>query len=616
MNPKSQNWLLIATFSLAIGSLSAFTERFIGERIDDLLPDVEKVNNFARPGTITLLSSNQQIIQKLGPATREKVGKGLMPDLIKDAFVAAEDRRFYAHNGVDLWGISRALITNLRQRAVKEGGSTITQQLARTIFLSQDKTLTRKIKEAALAYKLEKQLSKEEILEQYLNNVYLGSGAYGIADAAWVYFTKTPSLLTLEEAALIAGLPPAPSLYSPLVNPKLAIERRKVVLGKMLQEGFISSSEYLKALTSPLKLKPTIPKYFNSSAPFFTSWVSQQLPLMLNPEQLELGGITIQTSLNLKWQKDAQEIIRKYGPPNMEGAIVSIQPKTGLVRVLVGGKDFRSNQFNRATQALRSPGSTFKLFPYAAALTEGFTPEDIFVDTPQCWNGYCPKNFGNKYFGPVSLSDAFTNSLNTVAVKILEKVGFNKVISTANKLGVGNTRALGNYYPLAIGAYEQTVLEMTAAYAGVTNRGIYIKPSPIEQIYGPGEVLLWSKEKDGSPPQLALEKGVADTLNWMLQKVVKEGTGIAAALKDRPVAGKTGTSEGGRDLWFIGSIPQLTTGIWFGFDNNKKTSSGSGEAAWAWKQFMSRITGEIPAMKFPEKPKTKMLTNSRKEESI
>ena len=596
------HWVLIGGSAVFIGSGVALAQSAAVRAFDATLPDARGISRFTRPGTITLLASNGAVIQKLGPATREKIQPGQMPLLVKQAFIAAEDRRFYDHNGVDLWGIGRALVRNVRQGAVREGASTITQQLARTVFLSQDRTITRKLKEAALAYKLERQLSKEQILEQYLNYVYLGSSAYGLADAAWVYFSKTPDQLNLPEAALIAGLPPAPSVYSPLVNPRLALERRSLVLTRMQQAGFITASEADEARSSPLALQPAIPKYFNSSAPFFTSWVAQQLPRLLTPEQLEVGGLKIRTSLNLDWQRKAQEVVREFAPYNTEGAIVSMEPGTGLVRVMVGGKNFNSSQFNRATQALRSPGSTFKLFPYAAAINAGVKPEDIFVDAPRCWSGYCPKNFGNKYFGKISLAEALKNSLNTVAVQLQDKVGFDAIIATANQLGIGNQRPLGKYYPMAIGAYEQTVLDMTAAYAAVANRGVYVKPMAFEEIRGPDGNVLWSRRVDGDKGRRALDSDVADAMNWMLQRVVTGGTGAAARLDDRPVAGKTGTSEGARDLWFIGSIPQLTTAVWFGYDNNAETKSNSGEAAWAWRQFMQQVTGTYDVQNFPPKP--------------
>lgn len=599
---KRRHWILLGLTAGAVGSGFALTQGAITSAVDGVLPDARGIATFNRPGTITILSSDRQVIQKLGPATREKLEAGKMPTLVKEAFIAAEDRRFYQHNGVDLWGIGRALVTNLRERSVREGASTITQQLARTVFLSQDRTLIRKLKEAALAYKLERQLSKEQILEQYLNYVYLGASAYGVADAAWVYFSKTPDQLNLPEAALIAGLPPAPSIYTPLVNPDLALQRRSLVLERMQQAGFITRTEREKAQASPLALKPATPKYFNSSAPYFTTWVAKLLPDILSAEQLEMGGLKIRTSLNYSWQQEAKAVVLKNTYGDMEGVIVSIEPGTGLVRVMVGGKDFNSSQFNRATQALRSPGSTFKLFPYAAAIEAGIKPETRFIDKPRCWRGYCPKNFGNKYLGNVSLADALKNSLNTVAVHLQDKVGFDAVINMANNFDIGKDRELGKYYPLAIGAYEQTVLDMTAAYAAMANRGIYVKPTPFEEIRGPDGEVLWSRRRDGDKGRRAVDSDVADAMMWMLQRVVVGGTGVAAKLDDRPVAGKTGTSEGARDLWFIGSIPQLTTGVWFGYDNNRETKSSSGEAAWAWKQFMNKIKGNFAIQEFPPKP--------------
>ncbi len=602
---KKGRFILFLTFSsLTIGSLSAITEKIAKRTIDNFLPDSSQIIFFSRPGTITFISNDNKILQKLGPNSQEKIKAGEIPILVKKAFIAAEDRRFYKHNGVDLWAIGRALKTNLENKSIMEGGSTITQQLARIVFLNQNRTFERKLKEIALAYKLERQLSKEEILAQYINNVYLGSNAYGIADASWIYFSKSPSLLTLEEAALIAGLAPAPSIYSPLVNIDLAFQQRESVLQKMKLEGFISDKEFSKALNSPLNLKPAKPKFSKSKAPFFTTWVEQKLPNVISKEALEIGGLSIYTSLNLEWQNEAQQIIKTQSPEDSEGAIVSIEPSTGLVRVLVGGKDFEINEFNRATQALRSPGSTFKIFPYAAAIKKGFKPEDLLFDTPRCWYGYCPKNFGDLYLGEVSIVESFEKSLNTVAIDLLTKVGFKEVISIANKFGVGNDQNLGEYYPLAIGAYEETVLNMTAAYAGITNRGTFIEPNPIEKIIGPGNKVIWSRKLHGPKGQKVLSTEVADILNWMLQQVVKNGTGKIASIKGRQIAGKTGTSEGDRDLWFIGSVPQLTTGVWLGNDDNSSTNGGSSDAAIIWKKFIQKIEKDLSSINFPARPRS------------
>ena len=600
MSKRRRQLLVVGVIAAAAGGLVAVGQTFLLRGIDGLLPDVRRISSFNRPGTVTVLSADGQVLQKLGPATRDKVASGKMPLLVQRAFIAAEDRRFYQHDGVDPVGIGRAMVRNLSRGSVEEGASTITQQLARTVFLSQDRTIVRKLEEAALAGKLERQLSKNQILEQYLNYVYLGSSAYGVADAAWIFFSKSPDQLTLPEAALIAGLPPAPSVYSPLVNPNLALERRAVVLRRMREAGFIDDEQQQRALATPLKLRPAQPKYWNSLAPYFTSWVAQELPKVLTPEQLEVGGLTIRTSLNLAWQNQAQKVINNYTSGSLEGALVSMEPGTGLVRAMVGGKDFDKSQFNRASQALRSPGSTFKLFVYLTALKEGMKPEDVVVDSPRCFAGYCPKNFGNRYMGAVPLSVAMANSLNVVAVALLQKLGFDKVIATAKSLGIH--RELGRFYPMAIGAYEQTVLDMTAAYAAINNRGVFVTPTPFEEISGPNGELLWSRRVDGDRGHRAVESDIADAMLWMQQQVVRAGTGGGASLGDRPVAGKTGTSEGGRDLWFIGSIPQLTTGLWLGYDNNQETQNTSVVATYAWHDFMAPIVKDLPVRQFPPKP--------------
>ncbi len=593
---------LVGTGVLAalIGGGVACGQAALVAGFDSLLPDARGITQFNRPGTLTILSADGQVVHKIGPVTREKLTPDTMPALVEQAFIAAEDRRFYQHDGIDPVGIGRALVRNITQRSVEEGASTITQQLARTVFLSQDRTLVRKIKEAALAGKLERQLSKPQILTEYLNVVYLGSSAYGVADAAWVYFSKTPEQLSLPEAALIAGLPPAPSVYSPLVNPELALERRAVVLRRMQEAGFISASAQQQADAAPLQLKPAEPKYLDSRAPYFSSWVQQELPKVLTPEQLEVGGLTVRSSVNLAWQEQAQKAINTYASGDMEGALVAMEPGTGLVRAMVGGTNFKASQFNRAAQALRSPGSTFKLFVYLTALKQGMLPERVFRDSARCFAGYCPKNFGNRYLGAVSMVVALQNSLNTVAVALLQELGFDKVIDTAKSLGI--TREVGRFFPLALGATEQTVVDMTAAYAAINNGGIYVKPTPFEEILGPDGELLWSRRVDGDQGRRAVSSDLAALMLWMLQRAVQSGTGGGAALPDRPVAGKTGTSEGGRDLWFIGSIPQLTTGVWLGYDDSRETKSTSVVATYAWRAFMAPISKDLPVRQFPPKP--------------
>jgi penicillin-binding protein 1A len=391
------------------------------------------------------------------------------------------------------------------------------------------------------------------------------------------------------------------------VNPELALRRRSIVLGRMREAGFIDDDQLERADAAPLGLKPAEPKYFANPAPWYTSWLEQELPKVLTREQLEVGGLTIRSGLNAAWQQEAQKTIDSYASGSMEGALVAMEPGTGLVRAMVGGKNWEKTQFNRASQALRSPGSTFKLFVYLTALKKGMKPEDTVVDSARCFGAYCPKNFGNRYMGRVSLATALQNSLNIVAVGLLQKIGYDPVIATARSLGIH--RELGRYLSMAIGANEQTVLDMTAAYAALVNRGVYIQPTPFEEIYGPEGELLWSRRANGPRGSRAVNSDIADAMVWMLQQVVRGGTGGGAALDDRPVAGKTGTSEGGRDLWFIGSIPQLTTGVWLGYDNNRQTGTTSVLATYAWRTFMAPITKGLAVKQFPPKP---VLTGSFK----
>jgi penicillin-binding protein 1A len=598
--PRRNPLLLPALAAAAIGGGAAVVQSVLVRGFDALLPDARGISHFNRPGTLTILAADGQVVQKQGPVSREKLTSGTIPPLVEKAFIAAEDRRFYNHDGVDFYGISRAMVRNISRGSVEEGASTITQQLARTVFLSQDRTLLRKVKEAALAGKLERQLSKRQILTEYLNLVYLGSSAYGVSDAAWVYFSKTPEQLTLAEAALIAGLPPAPSVYSPLVNQDLALQRRRIVLRRMREQGFITAAQETEAANAPLALKPADPKYFDSTAPWYSSWVALELPRVLTKEQMEVGGLTVRTGMDPAMQAAAQKVINARAG-SMEGGLVAMEPGTGLVRAIVGGKDFNRSQFNRAVQALRSPGSTFKLFAYTAALEAGMTPEDTVNDKTRCYKeGWPPKQFCIKGSGQISMTQAVAQSKNSAAVGVAEKVAYPRVVDVARRLGITGT--VGEYPAMVLGSNEKTMLEMTAAYAAINNRGVYVEPTPFEEILGPDGQLLYSRRSDGKHPKRAVSSDVADAMTWMLQKVVSGGTGTGAGLYDRPAAGKTGTAEGARDLWFIGSIPQLTTAVWFGYDQNYKTGSSSAQAAAAWGAFMAAISKNIPVQEFPPKP--------------
>jgi penicillin-binding protein 1A len=597
---RRSSLLLPALAAAAIGGGAAVVQSVVVRGFDSLLPDARGISHFNRPGTLTILAADGQVVQKVGPVSREKLSSGAIPPLVEQAFIAAEDRRFYRHDGVDLHGISRAMVRNISRGSVEEGASTITQQLARTVFLSQDLTVVRKLKEVAMASKLERQLSKRQILTEYLNLVYLGSSAYGVSDAAWVYFSKNPDQLTLPEAALIAGLPPAPSVYSPLVNPDLALQRRRIVLRRMRQQGFISAAQESQANDAPLGINPADPKYFDSTAPWYSTWVALELPRVLTKEQLEVGGLTVRTGMDPAMQAAAEKVIQARAS-GMEGALVAMEPGTGLVRALVGGTDFNRSQFNRAVQAIRSPGSTFKLFAYTAALEAGMKPEDQVDDKTRCYKeGWPPKQFCIKGSGKISMAQAMAQSKNAASIMLAEKVAYPRVVDVARRLGITGT--VGEYPSMVLGANEKTMLEMTAAYAAINNRGVYVEPTPFEEILGPDGQLLYSRRTDGKPPKRAVSSDVADAMSWMLQRVVSSGTGTGAGLPDRAASGKTGTAEGARDLWFIGSIPQLTAGVWFGFDENVKTRSSSAQAAAAWGAFMASVTKNLPVQDFPPKP--------------
>ncbi|MBW4632839.1 MAG: penicillin-binding protein 1A [Iphinoe sp. HA4291-MV1] len=571
--------------------------------IDQSLPDKAELNAIVRERTLTIKAADGRIIQQQGEATREQLKIEEIPDKLIKAFIASEDRRFNEHNGVDPQGIVRAVLNNVRSQNVVEGGSTITQQLTRILFLKQEKTFWRKLKEARLAQKMEEQLSKDEILERYLNLVYLGSGAYGIADAAWVYFSKSVNELTLGEMAIIAALPPAPNRFSPQVNAEAAKQRRNLVLQRMLEDKYITAAEKQTATAEPINLKPSSPKRWQVEAPYFIGYIQKELPKYVSPEALKAGGFTVETSLNLNWQKAAEATVAKTLRNEgrwenfKQAALVAIDPRNGEIKAMVGGKDFGKNQFNRVTQAQRQPGSTFKGFVYAAAIASGKNPYDNYLDAPLVIDGYEPKNFDEGYRGWLTMRDALTKSVNIVAVRVLMKVGFDPTIQLAHKMGIQSE--LRPMYSLALGSSEVNLLELSSAYGSFATRGLHVEPHGITRILDRRGKVIWSAN---FKQQRAIDAESAAIMTWMLRNVVQNGTGRAAQLS-RPVAGKTGTTDDARDLWFIGYIPQMVAGVWLGNDDNKPTWGSSGSAAYTWHEFMEKVVKEIPVEKFPEKPK-------------
>ncbi|MGB3493420.1 MAG: PBP1A family penicillin-binding protein [Elainellaceae cyanobacterium] len=593
-------WIMLGLGAIAGGTYFTAQESLKAARRD--LPNPDAVFTFVRDGTLTIKAANGTVLQQMGPATRESIAYENIPPQLVEAFIAAEDKNFYAHDGVDYQAVVRAVRANVLARDVVEGGSTITQQLARIVFLDRSPTLERKIREAMLAQKIEQELSKQEILERYLNLVYLGSGAYGVADAAWIYFSKTVDELTTSEMAMIAGLAPAPSVYSPLESPEAARQQRDNTLERMVETEAITEAEKNGLINEPLEITPSLPKNFYSAVPYFTSYIEDQLPNYVSSEQLEQGGLTIETTLNLEWQSLAEETIKQaladYGGGQRfsQAAMVTVDPRTGEIKTMVGGTDFLDSQFNRVTQAQRQPGSTFKTFVYSAAIAAGFSPYKDYVDAKFVVDGYEPKNYGRNYRGNVSMRDALTSSINIVAVKTLIDVGFTPVIDLAHAMGIKSE--LLPTYSLSLGASEVNLLELTSAYGTLANKGNYVDVHGIVRIRDRyNEVIYEAKPQ----PQRALDETSAAIMTWMLQGVVRGGTGSRATI-DRPVAGKTGTSEERRDLWFVGYIPQLVTGVWLGNDDNQPTWGASSTAAQVWRNFMKDAVNGMPVEEFPALP--------------
>jgi penicillin-binding protein 1A len=602
--PFPRRWWTRALLVLGVGACGgALVVRQAIVSIEKDLPNTKDVLTYTRVGSTTIKAEDGTVLQQIGPATREKVSMAKMPKDLAEAFISSEDTDFYTHQGVDYQAIIRASIANLFAGQVVEGASTITQQLSRIAFLDQERSFGRKVREALLAQKMERELTKDQILESYLNLVYLGSGAYGVADAAWVYFSKPVEKLTLGEVAMIAGMAPAPSSFSPLVNPELAKRRRNLVLQRMVTAGFITEGERAEAAASEIAVQPSPPKYQASETPYFTSYVLQELPKYISKEEMEMGGLTVETTMNLKWQKIAQETVRNaiadygYGQAFEQAALVAIDPRTGEVKALVGGDDFTKSQFNRATQAQRQPGSTFKAFVYATGIAAGFSPYKGYVDGKLVVDGYEPSNYSKSFRGSTTMKDALTSSINIVAVKALIDVGFDPVIAMAKRMGIKSP--LLGAYSLALGSSEVNLLELTSGYGTLAAEGNHTEAHGITRVLNRyGKVIYEAKFK----PNRAIDADSASIMTWMLEGVVNNGTGGDAALPDRGVAGKTGTSEKRRDLWFVGYIPQLVTGVWLGNDDSSPTYGASSTAAATWYDFMIEATDGMKVEEFPDIP--------------
>ena len=536
-------------------------------------------------------SFDNKIISKLSRKFEIDNSKHKIPFFLKHSFISTEDKRFYKHNGIDLKSISRALIQNIRSGYVKEGGSTITQQVARLLFLNNDLSFQRKIKEIFISLILEFRYNKNQILKLYLNNIYLGSGAYGINEAAQVYFGKFIEELTLSEIALIAGLAPAPSIYSPYQNLELAIKNRNKVLESMYVDGYISLANKNKAIKEKIKLNYQTADNFLDDK-LLINFILQETDKKIGSNN-DYKFLRIKSSINKDWQEKGQKISRYAGPKEIEFALLSIESNTGLIRTMITSKHPSINEYNRVISSVRPLGSTFKIIPYTAALIEGIKLSDKFEDLPTCWESYCPKNFSEDYRGSISLIESFKSSSNIVPISITKKIGLKNIINLANSFGLGYKQEFEEFPSLAIGSYGDNLLNITNAYSAINNNGKIQSPEIIEKIESFNDKSIWENK---SISKKILDLKINKKINKLLEKSVKEGTSKAASIKGKKIYGKTGTSDGNKDLWFIGSIDNLTTGIWIGYDDNKESELSSGNAAYLWKKFISEIY-KIPIKK-------------------
>ncbi|HOE18487.1 MAG TPA: PBP1A family penicillin-binding protein [Syntrophorhabdaceae bacterium] len=575
------------------------------------IPDVKELESYRPKAATRLYADDNTLFAEIFVEKRIPIPITSMPEHLKYAFIAIEDVRFYNHFGVDFRGIARALYRNIMKRSVAEGASTITQQLARNLYLTPQKSMKRKIEEAILAIQIEREYSKDEILNMYLNLIYLGEGTHGVEAAGYTYFHKKAKDLTLEESATLAALTKSPSRLSPYKNPVKAVERRNVVLKRMYDADFINKKDYERAVQAPLALASL--KAYEKRTGYFIEYVKQALEEHVeNPQDIYTTGFNIRTTINLQMTQYAYEAIergiqgyRKRHPNTKstpEVALVAIEVKTGDIKVLIGGKDFAISPYNRAVQAKRQPGSAFKPIIYLAALEHGYRPDDTLVDGPISFtNPYTgavwqPKNYRNEYHGIVTMRRALELSLNTATVRLLDSVGVENVIDLAKQLHIDS-----NFAPnlsLSLGTTEIAPLDLAAAYATFARGGSYLPPVAIKVVATLDGEERYREEHIGE--QIVSPEAAAMLVDIM-QGVIKNGTGRSAASMPHVLAGKTGTTDDFRDAWFIGFSPNLLCAVWVGYD--KKTNLGNKESGATaalpiWIDFMSKALTHYPKEDF------------------
>ena len=577
------------------------------------LPQIRALEHFKPDAVTRIYSADKVLLAELFVEKREPVPLETIPRDLTAALVATEDRKFYKHSGVDLKGIARAIYKDIKAGEFVEGASTITQQLAKTLFLTPRKTLVRKLKEAILAFQLERRYTKDEILELYLNQVYFGSGAYGVESAAKIFFGKSVKDLTLSECALVAGMPKSPSRYSPLVNPDLAVKRRNTVLQQMHDTGIISDALYRQAKNEALDTDSR--RSGPLQAPYFVEYIKSTLEDELGSTRLYKSGLSIYTTLNFQLQQAAEKAMAdglaaltgrmqqaQIDDAGTQAALISIDLTTGGILAMVGGEDFSTSRFNRATMALRQPGSAFKPFVYAYAIEQGLAQNKTILDAPVVYRGaqdgqdWKPQNFSIGYKGEMTLRHALAISQNIPAVRLLQSLGPLSVAQFAHQLGIKSP--LTSNLSLALGTSEVTLLELTAAYAVFPNKGERIEPYGILEVSDRQGRIIWRTKPQ---KRLVMSRSTAAIVTNMLEGVINEGTGRRAQVLGKAVAGKTGTSNDYKDALFVGFSPRIIAGVWVGRDRGGSLGdreTGARAALPIWTDFMQVALQNEPHLYF------------------
>jgi penicillin-binding protein 1A len=583
-------WSLVVGLWLAIGGVGVVA--WVGAH----LPPIQSLEIPKRPPSIQIVDMQGRALARRGDLAGEPLPLKEMPNYVSKAFVAIEDRRFYEHYGVDPFGIGRAFVANVLHRAVAQGGSTITQQLAKNLFLTQERTITRKLQEVLLALWLERKFSKTQILEMYLNRVYFGSGAYGIEQASQRYFGKSARHITLAEAALLAGLVKSPSRLAPTRNFNGAEKRAQVVLSAMAELRFINGATERVAVTHPPRI---VAQANTGSVNYVADWVMDALNDTLGHVDEDIVvQTTIDATLQANAEKALNEELAQKGDKNgvAQGALVAMTPD-GAVRALVGGRNYADSQFNRAVAAKRQPGSAFKPFVYLTALEHGLTPDTVREDKPIKVKGWQPENYGHEYFGPVTLTKALALSLNTVSVRLMLEVTPMAVVRTAYRLGIASK--LEPNASIALGTSEVSVLELVGAYASFANGGFALVPHVIGKITASNGKVLYAR----SARQFGrvVDAHYVTMMNAMMAETLTIGTAQKATLPGWPAAGKTGTSQDFRDAWFIGYTAHLVTGVWLGNDDGTPTKhvTGGSLPVEVWSRFMRGAHQGVPVASLP-----------------